>query len=88
MIKDKLKIFNIQDYLNTKEEVKEYFEAVLEEYEPDYFPIATDNIVKSKGYAEICKKRTSKNLFNKDAIQYFTLVFEVIDKIESKLAHR
>lgn len=86
MIKNKLKTFDIQNYLNTKEEVKEYFEAVLEEYEPDYLSIAIENIIKSKGYAEICKNNKLNDVFDKKAISYFNLFFKVIDNMGFKLS--
>ena len=51
-----VKVFDIQDYLNTEKDVIEYLKVSLEEDTPEEFIRSMSNILKSRGYAKIAKK--------------------------------
>lgn len=59
---EELDVFNVQDYLNTEEEVLYYFEAAINENDYNFLLIAINDILNSKGYSRILKKLSKKGI--------------------------
>ena len=61
-----IKEFNVQDYLKTPEDVKNYLEVAVEENDPAFLITVIKDILKSEGYTKMAKKTglTREGLYN------------------------
>lgn len=61
-----IKEFNVQDYLKTPGDVKNYLEVAVEENDPAFLITVIKDILKSEGYTKMAKKTglTREGLYN------------------------
>ena len=61
-----IKEFNVQDYLKTPEDVKNYLEVAVEKNDPAFLITVIKDILKSEGYTKMAKKTglTREGLYN------------------------
>lgn len=78
--------WNIQNYLNTEEEVVEFLKVSLEEDTPSEFLNSMAIILKSKGYAKVAEKMGVSreglyNSFNGKTKPKFETIYNAIDSL-------
>ncbi len=82
--------FNVTDYLDTPEDVKNYLQAALEENDLDYFIDALGIVSKAKGMKQIAEQtglgyQSLYKSFSKGKHPRFETVYKVINALGLQL---
>ena len=83
--------FNIQDFLNTEEDVRQYLQSAIEENNPEFLITAIGDVIRSKGFTKISKKMNVSReglykSFSGNSRPYYDTVFNALNVLGLKLS--
>ncbi|MCJ8272227.1 MAG: putative addiction module antidote protein [Psychrosphaera sp.] len=85
-----LPVWNIQDHLQTEEDIAEYLNAALEENDPDFFLVAISDVIKATGVKTVAQRmgHGDKSIYKSirpGAKPRYDTIFKMIDALGFKI---